>query len=78
MAVKPNEPRPTPFTEWGRSRTPRADFQHRCDPGACYRTRHLHYDPGKRFPVDFRSSSHIKSQYTANNVLKQAGLPKAF
>jgi hypothetical protein len=29
---------------------------------------------GKRFPVD----SDIKSRHTANAVLKQAGLPKAF
>jgi hypothetical protein len=29
---------------------------------------------GKRFPVD----SKIKSRHTANGVLKQAGLPKAF
>ena len=29
---------------------------------------------GKRFPVD----AHIKSRHTANAVLKQAGLPKAF
>jgi len=29
---------------------------------------------GKRFPVD----SKIKSRHTANAVLKQAGLPKAF
>jgi len=34
------------------------------------------YSPrsGKRFPVD----SDIKSRHTANAVLKQAGLPKAF
>jgi hypothetical protein len=29
---------------------------------------------GRRFPVD----AHIKSRHTANAVLKQAGLPKAF
>ncbi|HEY7243535.1 MAG TPA: type II toxin-antitoxin system HicA family toxin [Xanthobacteraceae bacterium] len=29
---------------------------------------------GKRFPVD----SNIQSRHTANAVLKQAGLPKAF
>ena len=29
---------------------------------------------GKRFPVD----ANIKSRHTANVVLKQAGLPKAF
>lgn len=29
---------------------------------------------GKKFPVD----SHIKSRHTANAVLKQAGLSKAF
>ncbi|HET8700533.1 MAG TPA: type II toxin-antitoxin system HicA family toxin [Nitrococcus sp.] len=28
----------------------------------------------RRFPVD----AHIKSRHTANGVLKQAGLPKAF
>ena len=34
------------------------------------------YSPitGKRFPVDHN----IKSRHTANAVLKQAGLPKAF
>jgi predicted RNA binding protein YcfA (HicA-like mRNA interferase family) len=29
---------------------------------------------GKRFPVD----ADIKSRHTANGILKQAGLPKAF
>jgi hypothetical protein len=29
---------------------------------------------GRRFPVD----AHIKSRHTANAVLKQAGIPKAF
>jgi hypothetical protein len=29
---------------------------------------------GRRFPVDHR----IRSRHTANGVLKQAGLPKAF
>jgi hypothetical protein len=45
--------------EAGRSRTPCADFWCCCDPGARYRTRHLHRDGCKRFPVE---TSDIKSQ----------------
>jgi hypothetical protein len=48
----------------------------------CYFVRHGRGDheiwqspiSGKRFPVD----ANIKSRHTANAVLKQAGLPKAF
>lgn len=48
----------------------------------CYKVRQrkgdheIRHSPitGKRFPVD----GSIKSRHTANEVLKQAGLPKAF
>mgnify|MGYP003375609505 FL=1 len=50
--------------------------------GGCYPVRsgkgdhEIWYSPatGKHFPVD----GAIKSRHTANGVLKQAGLPKAF
>lgn len=50
--------------------------------GKCYKVRQgkgdheIWYSPisGKSFPVD----ANIKSRHTANEVLKQAGLPKAF
>ena len=50
--------------------------------GKCYKVRQgkgdheIWYSPlsGKSFPVD----ANIKSRHTANEVLKQAGLPKSF
>jgi len=47
--------------------------------GKCYKVRQGKGDheigySGKSFPVD----ANIKSRHTANEVLKQAGLPKAF
>jgi hypothetical protein len=52
MAANPDEKAPYAVHGVGRKRTARADFWHGCDPGA-YRTGHLPYDPGKRFPVTF-------------------------
>jgi hypothetical protein len=50
--------------------------------GKCYKVRQgkgdheIWYSPlgGKNFPVD----ANIKSRHTANEVLKQTGVPKAF
>ncbi|MDN5848951.1 MAG: type II toxin-antitoxin system HicA family toxin [Nitrococcus sp.] len=55
--------------------------QHLQKAGCCFERQdkgdhEIWYSPitRRRFPVD----AHIKSRHTANGVLKQAGIPKAF
>jgi hypothetical protein len=51
MAANPDQPRPTPFTQWAATE-PLALIVGM--PGARYRTRRLLCDSDKRFAVDFR------------------------
>ena len=71
-------PQPEPLSSYGF--TP--ELKRKLKEAGCYYLKpgkgdhEIWYSPltNKHFPVDY----HIKSRHTANGVLKQAGLPKAF